>query len=1289
MSDQQTKQEQIKDSMKDKKKEEEKPKVPYFSLFRFATFTDKCLMIMGAIASVINGFSFPAWSFIFGQMVDQFSPTSGYDGLIHNASVQAMWFAIIGAISLALSAIQIACWQYTGEKQAICYRKFYFQAILKQEIGWFDKNNPNQLATKIATECFAIQGAISDKVATFITTISMFFGGFIVAYLRGWLMSLVVSATIPVIFAGGMIVAVVIKKAEQVSQQAYTSAGGVAEQALNAVKTIKSLNGEDYELKNYSQKIIQAYKTNVKFSMVTGLGVGITFCCMFLAYSLSFWYGGKLINNETENSIYDRAYTSGDVMVCFFSILTGGFSLGQATPCIKDFMKGQQAAVDVFAVLDRVPLIKDIPNAKKISNLIGKFEFKNVSFSYPTKSDVKTLKNISFQVLPNQKTALVGESGCGKSTIMQLIERFYDPQEGEVILDGINVKELSLKWMRNQIGYVGQEPVLFAATVRENLQFGNLDATDVEMIEALKQANAWEFVQKLEKGLDTYVGNMGNQLSGGQKQRICIARAILKNPKILLLDEATSALDRKNEREIQETLDYVSNGRTTIVIAHRLMTVKNSNHVFVIDEGEIIEQGGFQELINKPNGKFAGLAKNQIFHEENSQNGELQEIQIARKQSSKINENNLPIRTSFKKSESINKNGQCVVEIKNEEKVGQIELTDEQIALQKKEQKKKEEKEDKAFASRLVKMNQPEQGWFILAMVITLGSGLLFPLAGLILGNFISTLSQPQDNDFIDEVNRLALYFLLLAIGSLILYTAQLHLFNRVGEGLTLRLRQETFKKMLRMPCSWFDEASNTPGTLSSKLSSDCQIINILTTNVISIQFQNLSTLLAGLIIAFVFSWRVTLVGLACMPAMMIAGALQVKFTEGFSDQTDKAYKGSGNIVTDAVTNIRTVASFANEQKIMEMMDQQLQKPAEGMKKKSIISGLMFGISQFCMFGIYALIFYVSAYFVRDYGLTIKDMYVSMFCILFAGFGIGNNNAFVGDVTAAKASARNIFKILDSEDEIQFHQRVHSPQSLKLTSHGQIVFDNVTFQYPTRDTPVFKNLSFKINQGQHIAFVGPSGCGKSTIIQILLRFYDDFTGKITIDGVDIRQYDIASLRSNFGVVFQDPILFDDSFKENIKYNTQDVTFDDIRRAAIQANAIHFIEGNEKRQEDLHNENQTLTSASGFDRKVGIKGSQISGGQKQRVAVARAILKNPKIMLLDEATSALDQDNEAILQQALVDILKNKTSITIAHRINTIKDSDIIFVLQEGKIMEQGKYDELMSQKGFFYNINHN
>lgn len=273
----------------------------------------------------------------------------------------------------------------------------------------------------------------------------------------------------------------------------------------------------------------------------------------------------------------------------------GGFNLSQLTPAFKKIAQGQQAAGRIYAIIDRQPLIKNPPNGIIIKDLKGVIKFENVTFSYPKDPSRKVFKNLNLEFDIN-KTGLVGESGCGKSTTLQLVMRFYDPEEGRVTLDGHDLRTLDLIWLRQQIGYVGQQPVLFATSIKENLLFGKEDATEQDINAALKMAEAYDFVQSLEEKLETYVGYGGGQLSGGQKQRIAIARAILRKPKIMLLDEATSALDRRNERLIQSTLEKVTEGMTTITVAHRVKTIMNSDLIYVFDKGGISQKGKFQQL---------------------------------------------------------------------------------------------------------------------------------------------------------------------------------------------------------------------------------------------------------------------------------------------------------------------------------------------------------------------------------------------------------------------------------------------------------------------------------------------------------------------------------------------------------------------------------------------------------------------------------------------------------------------------------------------------------------------
>ncbi|KAL4426347.1 hypothetical protein ABPG74_006285 [Tetrahymena malaccensis] len=1255
--------EQKQQSQNEAPKKKEKSHLPLTALFRFASRQDWTMMIIGSIAALLNGLSYPSFSLIFGQMIDSFGPTSTGDDLVKAAGTQCIYFAIIGVVSFLLSWIQLGCWMITGERQSIQFRKHYFKAIINQEIGWFDQVNPNELSSKIASECTHIQEAIGEKVATYLMSISTAIGGFAVGYTRGWQMALVSTAALPVIILGAACYTLVMQKSQKAISGSYETAGGLAEQSLNAIKTIKSLTGEEFELSVYTRSLSDAFKIACRYGGLAGAGMGLMLLTMFCDYALSFWYGSQLISEGVYNQIYDRNYTQGDVYVIFFSVLIGGFSFAQIGPCLSSFEVGKEAAEKIFKIMDRAPLIQMPNDPKIIPNIQGDIIFDQVEFRYPAKKDIPVHRKLSLRIQPNKKTALVGESGCGKSTVMQLLLRFYDPEQGKVTIDGYDVKSLDFRWLRNNVGYVGQEPVLFATTIRENLKFGKESATEEEMIQALKQANAWEFVSQLENQLDTFVGNAGSQISGGQKQRICIARAILKNPQILLLDEATSALDRKNEAMIQKTLDEISKGRTTIVIAHRLTTIKNADEILVIDHGKLVEQGNYEQLI-EARGKFEALAKNQIQKEQKDDEERKQKEELQKED--QIEQQERLKQSTQQRSSSVFQNA----------------ISKEELAAQEEKEKQAYFKQlEKNMWTRLFTMNKPERPQFIYGIFYTALSGACFPLCGLILGEFISVLSNPHASDFDSKRSMLAIYFIIIGVIGFFLNVLKFYYFTRVGEGLTLRVRQELLRKMLKMPGAWFDKNENNPGTLSARLASDAHLINNLTSNVVQVQVFNFATFLTGFVVAFVYSWRVALVAIAVCPFVVVSGTIRAKKVQGFSEGSDKAYKDSGIIIMEAVTNIRTVASFANEKKLSQFLDETLVEPYSIAFRKGHISGVLLGFSQIGTFAVYAIIFICSAVFVRDYGVTPREMFVSIFAVLNAATSAGNNNHFMGDVGAAKAACKEIFRIIDSKDEVQLQQQRRAELNIDNKPlvinkiKGDIEFRNVSFKYPTRDATVFRHLSFKVQAGQKVAFVGPSGSGKSSVLQLLLRFYDNYEGQILVDGEDIRNYDIKEFRKNFGVVSQEPTLFQGTIAENIKYNTPDVGFKEIREAAQKANALSFIEQKEDGVED------------GFQKQVGLKGSQISGGQKQRIAIARAVIKNPNIMLLDEATSALDHENEKIVQEALNQVMKGKTSLVIAHRLSTIVDSDQIFVIEGGKLVEQGTFEELMSKKQFFYRLN--
>ncbi len=1249
-----------------KKTDSKEEKVSFKILFRYASRNDHLLILIGTIAAIADGTSLPLFALFFGGIPNTFIGGTG-DEIVHSAGQIALKFVYLGIASFITAYLGFVCWMIVGEKQSIEIRKRYFKSLLQQDIAYYDSINPNEISSRISEECFNIQQGIGEKVPTFLYSIALFFSGLIIGYVKGWQMALVLTGFMPIIMMTGVMYVFAMQKMTRINGQCYAKAGGVSEEVLNAIRTVASLGGEMRENQRYEQTLQENRKPIVKYSAFAGFAMGGLMFCMFGIYALCFFVGSKFIENDVYNPVNDGPYRSGDILSIFMAMRMASFAPTRATPSLRAFAIAKASAVKAFKVIDRVSKISiNDPKGDKPASCEGNISFKDVVFAYPLKKERIILNGVSFDIRRNEKTALVGESGCGKTTCMQLIERFYDIESGNgsITLDGRELKSLNLRWMRDNIGYVGQEPVLFATSIKENLMMAKEDATEAELWEALKKANAAEFVQGLPDKLKTFVGNGGTALSGGQKQRLAIARAILKNPQILLLDEATSALDRKNEMEIQKTLDEISKGRTTIVIAHRLSTVINSDHIIVFDQGKIVEEGRHEELIERK-GRYYTLQQFQLQTNQDDSNGQEESSPVAPPQLAKT--------VSTTRKTSTNKKTEP----------NQIEITVDQPP-QKQELAKnvvKKSSSSNTFA-RLFVYSREDLPIIILGCTSSLIHGALMPLIAPVLANIITVLSFPDSPDYGKKTGLYSGYFLAIAFAGFLTLAIQMSLFTLVSEKLSRKVRGDVFRKYVRMPIGWFDEPQNSPAALGSKLSTDAALINTLTSSVFGTYLQALSSLVTGIIISFIGNWRVALVAWACCPIQVASGKIRTKFHRDVSAGGNDAYQESVAFASEAVNNMRTVASLGKEDLLLKNYSDKLEVPLQHSIKHSHRSGLAFGFSQSSNFAINAIVFYVSALFMRDYDLGFRDMFMAINAIMMSSMAMANALQSAPDVGKAQTAAQNIFAVLDTKPAID----IDDPrQTVRKEIKGDIEFRNIWFKYPTRERQIFKGLNLKINASTKVAFVGPSGCGKSTILALLQRFYDPDQGEILIDGINIKQYDLKYLRSCFGVVSQEPVLFNGTIEYNIKYTKKEATDQEMRTAAERANAISFIENNEF---DVIGDEKdaALKYGTGFHRKVGPKGSQLSGGQKQRIAIARAILKNPSMLILDEATSALDAQNEKTVQEALDKIMAGKTSVIVAHRISTIKDADEIVVFNDGQIIEKGNYKELNEMKGMFYKL---
>ncbi len=918
-------------------------------------------------------------------------------------------------------------------------------------------------------------------------------------------------------------------------------------------------------------------------------------------------------------------------------------------------MLGLAATRGIFEVLDAVPTIPNYsgpnsPGPLTLSSswfdkltmsaahpepvegpLAATLRFDNVTFAYDG-GRRPALSACSFELRAGETLGVVGPSGAGKSTLVNLLLRVVDPQDGRVLVGGRDARDLPLDVVRGQFAVVAQDTYLFYGTVADNLRLGKPDATPAELEQAARLANAHGFISALPHGYDTLVGERGTRLSGGQRQRIAIARALLKDAPILVLDEATSSVDAENEAVIQQALERLQRGRTTLVIAHRLSSVASADRIVVLERGRLVETGGHAQLLARSDGVYARLmAAQHTVEEERAATTRLVMADAAESADGAIP---LPEAAVRRQSDA--------APLSRARALAESQATVPMAHVW----------------ARLLRLVRP---WW-LETALALLAGLLHAGANVALG-VVSALLVGRVVTGADLQPWLTTLVLLVPATALLRW-----LDSWVSHDLAYRLLAELRISLYRLldPLAPAYLLRRRSGDLASAIISDVELIELFYAHTISPLFVAVLVPSGVLVTLALFAPTLALVLLPFLVAVALTPLFAGARMERLGAELREAMGDVHAHVVDGIQGLRTIVAFAyGPARLVEV--ETMSRMLGDLKHRFLRWQAVQNATIEALMGLGGL-----AVLTVGAGLVTSGQLARVTLPLATLLAMSSFQPIVAIVTVAKelmqtaAAARRFFTVEDEPVPVRDGPGVPASDA---PAHD-VAFDNVTFRYGPTDQPALRDVSFGVGAGQTVALVGRSGAGKTTLAHLLLRFWDPQSGAISIGGRDLREFGLDDLRRQVALVAQDTYLFNASLRDNLRLARPDASDDAILWAARQANVDEFAS----------------TLPDGYDTTVGERGMQLSGGQRQRVAIARALLKDAPILVLDEATSHLDAVNEAEVREALDRLMAGRTTLVIAHRLSTIRNADSIVVLDDGAVVETGRHADLVALDGLYSHL---